>query len=146
MSEGDADQLSIACTLLTRTSQRRYNQPNIAMDTTATYASLPSVAFHEERKPACGAETSSYKRDGQALSGNGTRGQELSQTLSFAAEVGGWSGKLWCAPAPRRVTAVPSGSSCLIWLVIAPISVCALQYKGRSPSWRAASLNVHRSS
>ena len=92
MSEGDADQLSIACTLLTRTSQRRYNQPNIAMDTTATYVSLPNVAFHEERKPACTAclvVTSSNKRDGQALSENGTRGQEPLQSLPFAGGVGG---------------------------------------------------------
>jgi hypothetical protein len=52
LSHGDADQLSIPCTLLTRASQRRYNQPNIAIDTTAKYASLPNVALHEERKPA----------------------------------------------------------------------------------------------
>jgi hypothetical protein len=88
----DAVQLSIACTLLTRTSQRRYNQPNMATDTTATYVSLPNVAFHEERKPACtacGVVTSSYKEDEQALSENGTKGQEPLQSLPFAGDMGG---------------------------------------------------------
>ena len=39
-------------TLLTRASQRRYSQPNIATDTAATYASLPNVALHDERELA----------------------------------------------------------------------------------------------
>ena len=48
----DADQFSTHCTLLTRASPRKYNQPNIAIDTAAPYASLPNVALHEERKLA----------------------------------------------------------------------------------------------
>jgi len=39
-------------TLLTRARPRRYSQPNIATDIAITYATLPNVALHEERKPA----------------------------------------------------------------------------------------------
>ncbi len=49
LKQGGVDQLSIASTLLTRASQRRYNQPNMAIDTATTYASLPNVAPREAR-------------------------------------------------------------------------------------------------
>ena len=146
MSEGDADQLSIACTLLTRTSQRRYNQPNIAMDTTATYASLPNVAFHEERKPACGAVTSSYKEGRAGAFWERNEGPRTFANIVVRCRRGWLVGKALVRSSASSSYGRIIGSSCLIWLVIAPISVCALQYKGRSPSWRAASLNVHRSS
>ena len=54
-------QVSIHSKLLTIASQRRYNQPNIAMGVTAAYVNKISLAFHEK---SCGVAASSDKTDG----------------------------------------------------------------------------------
>jgi hypothetical protein len=54
-------QVRIHSKLLTMTSQRRYNQPNIAMGVTAAYVNKISLAFHEK---SCGVAASSDKTDG----------------------------------------------------------------------------------
>ena len=123
-------QVSNHSRLLTMASQRRYNQPNIAMGVTAVYANKISLAFHERR---CGVATSSDKTDGQEPSEDGTKGQGPWLSLSFAADLAGSSENLWCASALRRIADLPSASSCLIWLIIAPVSVCTLWKWGCLP-------------
>ena len=128
-------QVSIHSRLLTMASQRRYNQPNIAMGVTAVYPNKISLAFHERR---CGVTTSSDKTDGQEPSEDGTKGQ--GPWLSFAADFAGSSENLRCASALRRIADLPSASSCLIWLITAPVLIGTLSKWVRLPWWRAVEL------